>query len=353
MPFLQTRKQRAAALVIALGVAIVAALLPFAAGLLGAAVLYVICAPAHRQLSRHVPPRLSALLVVSVALVLILLPGASLLGLVLNEAPETVRGMQEGQLFQRLSHLQVAGVELGAQIAAAGGSIVSWVSAQALTFFGSAARGALALVIAFFGVYYLLVSPDAVWPPVRDFLPFSDRNTERLRVRFLRVTEATLVGTLLTALVQGTMVGAGFWAVGLPDAVFWGFMTALASVLPLMGSALIWLPGVVVLVADGRFLEAAGLLAVGVAAGAADNFVRLFVYRAVSNIHPMATLVGAFAGLKYFGILGVLLGPLAIAYFFELLRMYHEEYGTPAPDEEPAPAAALEDQPTEMVVAEA
>ena len=353
MPFLHTRKQRAAALVIALGVAIVAALVPFAAGLLGAAVLYVICAPTHRRLSRHVPPRLSALLVVSVALVLILLPGASLLGLVLNAAPETVRGMQEGQLFQRLSHLQVAGVELGAQIAAAGGSIVSWVSAQALTFFGSAARGALALVIAFFGVYYLLVSPDAVWPPVRDFLPFSDRNTERLRVRFLRVTEATLVGTLLTALVQGTMVGAGFWAVGLPDAVFWGFMTALASVLPLMGSALIWLPGVVVLVADGRLLEAAALLAVGVAAGAADNFVRLFVYRAVSNIHPMATLVGAFAGLKYFGILGVLLGPLAIAYFFELLRMYHEEYGTPTTDADAVSSAALEDQPGEMVVAEA
>ena len=66
----------------------------------------------------------------------------------------------------------------------------------------------------------------------------------------------------------------------------------------------------------------------------------------------MATLVGAFAGLKYFGILGVLLGPLAIAYFFELLRMYHEEYGAPAADEEPAPAA-LENQPAEMVVAEA
>jgi len=92
-------------------------------------------------------------------------------------------------------------------------------------------------------------------------------------------------------------------------------------------------------------------LAVGVAAGAADNFVRLFVYRAVSNIHPMATLVGAFAGLKYFGILGVLLGPLAIAYFFELLRMYHEEYGTPAAADEAA--ARIDGEPAEMVVAEA
>jgi predicted PurR-regulated permease PerM len=339
MPFLHTRKQRAAALVATLGVVIVVALLPFAAGLLGAAVLYVICAPSHRRLARKLPPRLAALLVTAVALVLILLPGATLLGLVLNEAPGTLRGMQQSQLFARLSELRVAGVDVGAQMAAAGGSIVSWLSTQAFGFVGSAARGLLALVIAFFGVYYLLVSRGAVWPHVREFLPFSDRTADGLRERFLLVTEATLVGTALTAIIQGTIVGLAFWAVGLPSAAFWGFMTALASVLPVMGSALIWLPGVVALVAGGKLPEAAALLGIGMVAGSIDNLVRLFVYRAVASIHPMATLVGAFAGLKYFGIVGVLLGPLAIAYFFELLRMYREEYGV---GDAPEPASAEE-----------
>jgi predicted PurR-regulated permease PerM len=60
-----------------------------------------------------------------------------------------------------------------------------------------------------------------------------------------------------------------------------------------------------------------------------DNLIRPMVYRRVSDIHPMTTLVGAFAGVKYFGLPGLLLGPLAIAYFFELLRFYREEYGTP------------------------
>ena len=59
-----------------------------------------------------------------------------------------------------------------------------------------------------------------------------------------------------------------------------------------------------------------------------DNVIRPLVYRRVSNIHPMITLVGAFAGVRYFGLLGLLLGPLAIAYLFELLRFYREEYGT-------------------------
>jgi len=61
-------------------------------------------------------------------------------------------------------------------------------------------------------------------------------------------------------------------------------------------------------------------------AGNVDNLIRPYVYKRVSNIHPMITLVGAFAGVRYFGLLGLILGPLAIAYLFELLRFYREEY---------------------------
>ena len=348
MAFLHTQKQRAGALVIALGVLIVVALLPFASGLLGVAVLYVICAPAHRWLRRRVPSRVSALLVLLAALALICLPGATLLGLMLNETPATLRSLQEGRLFTEMAGVRILGVDVGQQLADAGGALVAWVSTQAFALFGNAARGALSLLISFFGVYYLLVSPGHVWPAIRDFLPFPDATAEALRRRFLLVTEATLLGTALTALIQGTIVGLGFWAVGLDGAVFWGFITALASVLPVMGSALVWAPAAAVLLLSGRFGGAAGMLAVGAAAGTVDNFVRLYVFKAISNIHPMATLVGAFAGFKYFGILGVLLGPLGIAYFFELLKIYRQEYvvgaPTPAPvdesSESPAPADA-------------
>lgn len=332
MAFLNTRKQRAAVLIIGLGATIVVALLPFAAGLLGAAVLYVICAPMHRRLCRALPPRAAAVVVMLGALVLILLPVATLLGLVLSEAPETIHQMQEGQAFERVSRLKIGGIDVGAQLAEAGGTLVSWASTQAMVFVGSAARGLLSLVIAFFGLYYLLTSPGAVWPHIRELLPFSDATAERLKVRFLLVTEATLIGTLLTAILQGTIVGVTFWALALPAAVFWGFITAVVSVLPVMGSALVWLPAAVVLVVNGRLGAAAVMMLVGGAAGSVDNIVRLVVFRAVSNIHPMATLVGAFAGLKYFGLLGVLLGPLAIAYFFELLKMYREEYVAPSGD---------------------
>ncbi|MBW3570748.1 MAG: AI-2E family transporter [Gemmatimonadetes bacterium] len=333
MPLLQTRRQRAGFLVAALGIAIAIALAPFASGLLGIVVLYVICAPSHRRLSRALPPRLSALIVLTVALVLVLLPLGVVVSVIVSEAPATVAALRDNALLMRLSSMRVGGVDVGAQIAAAGGTVVGWISEQAIGFFGSAARSTLSLVIAFFGLYYLLLYPGVVWRSVRDFLPFSDPNAEVLRVRFFRVTQATLVGTALTALVQGTMVGVAFWAVGLPSAAFWGVITGMVSVLPMLGSALVWVPGVAVLAMDQRWAAALTLAGVGLLAANADNIVRMVVFKKVSNIHPLATLVGAFAGLKYFGLLGVLLGPLAIAYFFELLKMYRQEYiGAPDGD---------------------
>ena len=121
------------------------------------------------------------------------------------------------------------------------------------------------------------------------------------------------------------MVGVGFAIVGLHPPVLWGFITACVSILPLFGSALVWLPGVAVLLLDHRpgaalFLALLG----GGLASNIDNIARLIVYRRVSGIHPMITLVGAFAGLRLFGVVGVFIGPLVLSYFFELLAVYEE-----------------------------
>jgi predicted PurR-regulated permease PerM len=100
------------------------------------------------------------------------------------------------------------------------------------------------------------------------------------------------------------------------------------------------LPAALVLLAQNRYGAASILLAIGGGlASNIDNLIRPLVYKRVSNIHPMITLVGAFAGVRYFGLLGLLLGPLGIAYLFELLRFYREEYGgVDAPNASFAPA---------------
>lgn len=339
-----TAEQRARLLIAALGVGIVLALLPYLAGLFGGIILYALLLPVHRAASRVLGRRGAAFALALSTFVLLLLPAAWLLRAAVLDAPDALRHAQNSDLFRRIAVLSVGPVDVGAQIEAASGALLTWASQRALSLFGSATRATLNLMVALFGLYYLLVASDGLWPALKQHLPFSDRTAEGLRTRFQAVTEAMVIGILVTALLQGTIVGVTFALVGLPSALFWGMVTGIVSILPILGSALVWLPGSLVLAAEGRYGGALALVLVGaLVASNVDNLARLAVYRRVSRTHPMITLVGAFAGVELLGIPGLLLGPLAITYFFELLRFYEVDYGRANDGQAPV---ATEPRPT-------
>jgi predicted PurR-regulated permease PerM len=328
MTLLQTPRDRAGLLILALGAAILVAIAPFLSGLLGAAVLYVIFVKPYRRLERSMRPGLAAAITLAAALVIVALPLGWLVGVVIAQAPDALRTLQSSAVFARVAELRIGSFQVGMELAKASGTIASWFSARVFSFVGSATSAVLNLVIAFFGLYYMLRSDRNTWDAIRPYIPFSPPTADALRDRFYSVTQATLLGTMLIAAIQGSLVGIGFWIVGLPNPFFWGTVTAIASILPVLGTSLVWLPAVLVLLVQDRYGAAVTMLVIGAGiASNIDNLIRPLVYRRVSHIHPMITLVGAFAGVKYFGLLGVLLGPLAIAYLFALLQFYREEYG--------------------------
>ncbi|PYO27596.1 MAG: hypothetical protein DMD73_08690 [Gemmatimonadetes bacterium] len=327
MPLIDTNHQRAALLVLLLGLALVIALTPYATGLLGIPVLYAVFAPLHDWLGMRVRPRLAASLVVTLALFLIVVPGVSFAGLIVNQAQEIAAGVIRNPLLGRLRELRLGGIDLGPRLADLGTTVVGWVGSSAFGLVGTATRLALNLTISLFGLFYLLLQPGETWEAVQPYIPFSAKNTEKLRQRFRDVTTATIVGTGLTAAIQGGLVGLGFWLTGLPNAVFWGVVTMVFAILPVVGSGLVWGPGALALMIGNHAL-AGVLLALGgiVIVGNVDYVIRPRVFRRWANIHPLVTLIGALAGVPYFGILGLLIGPLALSYFFELIKMYGEEY---------------------------
>jgi predicted PurR-regulated permease PerM len=131
----------------------------------------------------------------------------------------------------------------------------------------------------------------------------------------------------VTAALQGALVGVGFWVTGVANPLFWGAVTVVFAILPVVGSGLVWAPGVLVLALDDRYVAAVALAAWGIlVVGNVDLVIRPIVFRRWARIHPLTTLVGALAGVPYFGLLGLLIGPLALSYFFELSGLYHEEY---------------------------
>lgn len=327
MPFLDTERQRAAWLILALGLTLLWAVWPYFTGLIGAPVLYVIFSPVHRRLVQWVRPSIAAGIVVILGIVLVVGPGVSVVGLVANEAQDMATGVIRSPLLARLSQIRVGPYQIGAQIEQLGSQLVSWVGASALGLIGTATRVGIQLTITFFGLYYMLVAPRGSWRAIRPFIPFSGQSAELLRDRFRDVTISTLVGTGLTAAVQGLFVGMAFMVTGLSNALFWGVVTVIFAILPVVGSGLVWGPGVAALAIEGRYGAAIGLTIWGiVVVGNVDNVIRPIVFRRWARIHPFVTVIGAFAGIRFFGLLGLLIGPLAISYFFELIRMYRAEY---------------------------
>ncbi|HKE88764.1 MAG TPA: AI-2E family transporter [Gemmatimonadales bacterium] len=328
MPTLaETRQRGAIALLVALGLALLVALSPYATGLIGIPVLYVALAPVHRWFARDSTPTVAAGLVVVVVLFLLLVPTAAFAGLIVNEAQQIAGSIMRSPIIARLSELKIGGVELGSRLGDIGSKLVAWVGSSTLGLVGSASRVVLNLTIALIGFYYLLLRPHETWEAVRPYIPFSAHNTEKLRQRFGDVTTSTLIGTGLSALVHGALVSLAFRVAGLPNAAFWGLVAMVFSILPVLGAGLVWGPAAVALLLAQRPVAAALMVLWGaVVVGNVDYLIRPMVSRRWGHIHPVITLLGALAGVPYFGLLGLLVGPLALSYFFELINMYREEY---------------------------
>lgn len=323
---------RARIVILALAVAVAWACAPYLAGLLGAVVLSVVCTPAYRRLRGTFGDRTTALVITVAAAALIIAPAAWLVMAAIEEAPDALQRAADSTTFARLRTIQVGPFDLGGQLARIGNDVIAWASSRAIALFGGLTRATLNLLLALLGLFYLLRSGNALWETVRPIVPFSRHGADVLGERFVRVTEATMLGIAVTAASQAIVVGVAFVLVGLPNALVWGVVTAMVSILPVLGSSLVWGPGVVVLAANGRYGAAMTLLLIGfIVAANIDNVLLPVVYRRVSGLHPMATLVGAFSGIELLGLPGLLLGPLAIAWVIELIKLYREEYGEPDP----------------------
>jgi predicted PurR-regulated permease PerM len=334
MGIFDTRQQRASWMVAILGIIIIVALVPFASGLLAAPVLYVIMAPLHEWLVPRIRSRRAAtIIVILVALVGIVLPFTWVLSLLVAQAQTAAQAVVDSPLLDRLDTLTIGPYAVGQELREMGSKLVGLLGGSALSVIGKVARVILNVVFAFFGLYYLLQNPDGAWRSARPFIPFSDGNVKILRKRFNDVTKATVLGSGLCAVVQGLLLAVAFALFGLGNAVFWGAVTMVFAVVPLLGSGLVWVPASVVLFTTGRTAEAIGLaLFGGLIISNIDNLIRPWVYNRYASVHPMITVVGAIAGVSYLGILGLLIGPLALMYFFELVRMYKLEFLSGAED---------------------
>ena len=176
-------------------------------------------------------------------------------------------------------------------------------------------------------MYYVLIE----WPsiPVRleRILPLDPHHTRALVLEFRDVGRSALIGTMTTALIQGVLGTAGYAIGGLPHAALWGLLTAVASFLPVVGTAVIWAPVSLHYLATGHFGLAAFEAAWGLflVVGIGEYVVRPWLVGQRGKGQPLLMLVAALGGIQVFGLAGIVVGPVLMSLFLAILRIYERE----------------------------
>ena len=159
------------------------------------------------------------------------------------------------------------------------------------------------------------------------YLPLEDRDERRMLEKFTSVTRATIKGSLVIGILQGALAGLAFWAVGIKGAAFWGTIMAVLSIIPLIGSGLIWVPAAIILAVSGAYVKAAGLTIFCVlVVGSMDNFLRPRLVGRDTKMHDLFILLSTLGGISMFGVMGFIIGPITAAVFVTAWDIYGEAF---------------------------
>ena len=192
---------------------------------------------------------------------------------------------------------------------------------------GSFSELLLGFFIMLFAMFYSLQTGRGSLERVRAVIPLAPNLKDKLIEEIKSVTWAVVYGQVVTALIQGTLGGLGFLIFGVPNVVLWGFVMIVLSFIPLFGTPLIWAPAGIFLILSGATARGIGLLLWGgILVMNVDNFLKPRLISGQSNIHPVVVLLGVLGGLKLFGFIGLVAGPLILALLIALINFYEEEY---------------------------
>lgn len=205
------------------------------------------------------------------------------------------------------------------------------LSQNALSILQAAYQGVAHFVfwvfIMFFTLFYFLIDGKRALHALMQLSPLKNEHDKLLVSKFISISRATLKGTIVIGAIQGLIGGLAFWIAGVPSPAIWGIIMIILSVVPSFGTAIVWLPTGLILLALGHIWEGAFVLGIGAGViSLIDNILRPKLVGQDTQMHPLMVFFATIGGLSLFGLPGFIIGPIIIALFLALFEIYGIEF---------------------------
>ncbi len=331
-------------------------LLPFVNVLAWASVLVILFHPIHQRLvSLTNRPALSALLSTVMVIAVILLPLTLLTIVVSKEIGEVARDVQgffrtlfdpnspvTGRITGWLGrYADAAHIDLQSYLLDRLRNVSEAIAGRTLGLLGGVAGVIIQIFFTVFTMYYLFRDGDRIYDAMLDVIPLDRAETRKIFDRTREVIHASVYGVMVIAMIQGTLGSLAFAVLGLPSPVVWGVAMFFMSMIPLVGTSVIWAPTAIYLAMSGHWGKALALALWGaLVIGTVDNFLRPKLVGERTNLHELLIFFSVLGGLQIWGPLGLVLGPVVIAVTLALFDIFKRLEMTPAVDRSENPSAA-------------
>jgi len=325
---------------------------PYLLDIFMALVLFFTAKPLYAALTRLLRgyKALASALTCIILLLVILIPLFSLMSIIATQALEfssqVSKGMQNGDLWNwiaaRIDALKLYLTRLNLPLPPGDidlAQIVQTAVSKASAFIYTNAIGLIRgftvfffdLLLTLFIAFFMFLQGDDFIQAIKGLSPLDPAHNDEI-LRETEVTiKATLWGTVIVAVAQGALGGVGFLLFGLPQPAFWGTVMIPASVIPVVGSTIIWGPAAVYLLFTGHIGAGVGLILWGgVVVSVIDNILKPILMKGSSETPSIFILFSILGGLTYFGMIGFILGPLILSFLLSLLRIYQKTILMPA-----------------------
>jgi predicted PurR-regulated permease PerM len=315
---------------VVLGIFLIYSLLMFLNPILGALIMYILTRPMQVWFTetKKCNNTLATVITMTISFVILIVPIVGISYMLIGRITELFGNTDQlFAIFDKLHHYVNGKVKFEVLSPETVVSIKANIALMASTMLNQTFTVVTDIGMLYFILYFMLASRKDMEATIHFYLPYKPENIRVFKNELKAQTYSNAIVTPLLALIQGITASLGYWLLGVDEPLFWGLMTGFFSFMPLVGCMIVWVPLSIFILAEGETWNGIGIIIYSVLITSnIDNVCRLILQKKFADVHPLITLLGFLMGIKYFGISGIIIGPVLMSFFLIMIKNFRKEF---------------------------